>query len=96
MAFAKRTAKKLDATLGSERTLMVAQGYAIDHAHVKLFPVMKAHARTPDAETYKQLASLIKGKWYGGYIISMSGREKANPEELKALQRRITGLEATR
>lgn len=93
MVFAKRTAKKLDATLGSERTLMAAQGYAIDHAHVKLFPVKKVHARTPDAETYKQLVDLIKGKWYSGYIISMSGREKASPEALQALQRKITGLE---
>jgi len=36
---AKKVARLLDKKLGAERTCLVTEGYGVDHAHVKLFPM---------------------------------------------------------
>ena len=89
MSFVQDTAGILDRGLGADRTLMVAQGYEIDHAHIKLFPVIKVNARAPDDETYRALKELTDGKWYGGYMISHSGRERADDRDLDEIVRAI-------
>ena len=89
MSFVQDTAGILDRGLGADRTLMVAQGYEIDHAHIKLFPVLKVNARAPDDETYRALRELTDGRWYGGYMISHSGRERAKDSELEEIAQTI-------
>lgn len=39
MLFAKHMAKKIDRNLKTQRTGLVAEGYGIDHLHVKLYPL---------------------------------------------------------
>ena len=90
MLFVKKTANKLDKGLGVERTMMVAQGYSIDHVHIKLFPVKEVHATKVSDENYEKLTTLMK-QWYSGFIVSMSGRNKASDEDLKRLVRKING-----
>ena len=38
LAMAKKIGKFLDKALGAERTVMIIEGYGVDHVHVKLYP----------------------------------------------------------
>lgn len=40
--YVKKIAKLLDAKLGSERCLVMFEGYGVDHLHAKLYPVHSA------------------------------------------------------
>ncbi|MDE1855334.1 MAG: HIT domain-containing protein [Candidatus Micrarchaeota archaeon] len=80
--FAKKVAVVLDKGLRAERCMLVAQGYAINHIHVKLFPVLKVNKTAVEQETYDTLTKMLDKDWYGGYIISMSGKRQASKEEL--------------
>ena len=91
MAFAQKTAKRIDNGLGSERCMQVLQGYAIDHVHTKLFPVMKVKERVVSEENYRKLMQVLRQGWYSGVIISMSGKDRESDEKLKALMERING-----
>ena len=93
MAFAQRTAKKIDSGLGAERCMQVLQGYAIDHVHAKLFPVMKVNERVVSDENYAKLIPVLREGWYNGVIISMSGKERESDERLRKLLNRINGWE---
>lgn len=42
MAYAKQIAKLLDSKLGSERCLVMFEGYGVNHLHCKLYPVKSA------------------------------------------------------
>lgn len=42
LGFAKKVALQLDGALGSTRCVLVAEGLEIDHAHLKLYPVIAA------------------------------------------------------
>ncbi len=83
--FAKKVGVVLDRGLGARRTMLASQGYAIDHMHVKLFPVIKVNSTLVEQDTYDALRSKLDKDWYSGYIISMSGKEKAGEEELDAV-----------
>ncbi len=89
LLFAKKTAKVLDKGLGVERTMMVAQGYSIDHVHLKLFPVHEVKSTKVSQESYQKMMELIRKEWYSGFIVSMAGREKANEADLKRIQTRV-------
>lgn len=91
LLFAKNTAKKLDKGLGVERTMIVGQGYSIDHVHLKLFPVKTVKSRVVSPESYQKLIGLIKDEWYSGFIVSMAGKEKANDEDLKRTAAKVKG-----
>jgi histidine triad (HIT) family protein len=67
MAFAQNVAKKLDAKLGSERCLVMFEGYGVDHLHAKLYPVFskdEAFAFSPHTkvEFNEQIAGEILSK----------------------------------
>lgn len=79
----------LDKGLKAKRTLMIAQGFAVDHVHLKLFPVLKVNKTSPEPDTYALLNKLVKDEWYSGYIISMSGKEKATDQELINMSEQI-------
>ena len=83
--FAKKAGNKLDRGLRAQRSMLVAQGYAIDHIHVKLFPVLKVNSRTVEQKTYDSLKAMIDRDWYSGYIVSMSGKRQADKAELDAV-----------
>jgi diadenosine tetraphosphate (Ap4A) HIT family hydrolase len=89
MAFTQLVSKQLNLGLGAERCMHVTQGYAIDHAHTKLFPVKEVKEKVVDGKTYSELIGLLKSKWYSGFIISMSGKERESDEKLKELAARI-------
>lgn len=38
MSFAKKVGKFLDKALGAERTVLILEGYGVDHIHAKLYP----------------------------------------------------------
>lgn len=84
---AKKVGKLLDEKLeGVGRTGMLLEGFGIDHAHAKLFPM---HG-TANLEKWKPfLAKQNKFfKQYEGYI-SSHDCERANDTELKSLAERI-------
>ena len=89
IVFTQKVAKQIDSRLGAERCMQVTQGYAIDHVHTKLFPVKEVKKTVVDDETYNALVSLLKTRWYSGFIISMSGRERESDEKLKELAAKI-------
>ena len=39
LLFARNIGRKIDRNLGVQRTALVAEGYGVDHLHVKLFPM---------------------------------------------------------
>lgn len=89
IVFTQKVSKALDSALGSERCMMVLQGYSIDHAHTKLFPVKEVKTKTVDKDVYKKLVEILKPNWYSGFIISMSGKELESDEKLGELADKI-------
>ncbi|MFH0837392.1 MAG: HIT family protein [Candidatus Aenigmatarchaeota archaeon] len=70
MLAAKKVGKMLDKSLNVERTLMVLEGFGVNHAHAKLYPnprnategyLVPVGKRLAD-ESLKQLADLIKSR----------------------------------
>lgn len=66
---AKRVAKALDATLDTERTCLVVEGFEVPHTHIKLYPMPKGSTKLSGAltagteasdETLATLADKIK------------------------------------
>ncbi len=89
MAFVQKVAKRIDSKLGSERCMQVFQGYAIDHVHTKLFPVMQVKEKVVSEDNYRKLSSIFKQNWYSGFIVSMSGKEREKENKLQELEDRI-------
>lgn len=84
---AKKVGKLIDAKLEDVgRTGMIFEGFGVDHAHAKLFPM---HG-TADMDEWKPLHSDIKKffKRYEGYI-SSHDFERAEDEELATLAKKI-------
>jgi len=44
--YIRRIAKLLDAKLGSERCVLIFEGFELNHLHAKLFPVMEGEAES--------------------------------------------------
>lgn len=75
LLFAKKLGKNLDKILGAERTVMVTEGFGVDHIHVKLFPnppgAYEGYTTTAlgpkvEMEELKKFAEEIKNKIAGG------------------------------
>jgi diadenosine tetraphosphate (Ap4A) HIT family hydrolase len=84
---AKKVAKLLDARLEDVgRTAMVFEGYGVDHAHAKLFPM---HG-TADLKAWKKIESNVDKYFnqYEGYI-SSHDYERADDTLLAALAKKI-------
>ena len=90
--FAKKVGNKLDRGLKAQRAMLVAQGYAINHIHVKLFPVIKVNSTAVEQEEYDTLKTMLDRDWYGGYIVSMSGKKQSTKEELDVLLYEINSV----
>ena len=85
MGAAKKVALLLEASLeGVGRTGLIAEGYGIDHAHVKLFPMYGAPRQ------WKPVRSKIDKFFncYEGYISSHDGA-RASDMELQVMAERI-------
>ncbi|MDX8398628.1 MAG: HIT family protein [Gallionellaceae bacterium] len=88
----RAVAKKLDATFDDVgRTGMVAEGFGVDHVHLKLFPM---HGTAGDV--WEQRASAINYyyKNYPGYISSHDA-DRADEDTLRAVAARIIDAGAT-
>lgn len=82
---AKKAAKALDLSLNNvSRTGMIAEGYGVDHAHIKLFPMHQ----TP--EIWQPIKSNTKKFFhqYEGYLSSHDSY-RANDEDLAELASHI-------
>jgi len=68
MSAGQKVAKLLESALGAERTMLVAEGLEIDHAHLKLYPRFAGegglvHGGPPaDSEGLRELAERIRGE----------------------------------
>ena len=84
---AKKTGKLIDAKLEDVgRTGLIAEGYGIDHAHLKLFPMHGTNV--PD---FRPIESKIDKyfKEYEGYISSHDYRRE-DDEKLASLAKKLT------
>lgn len=85
---AKEVSLLLDKQLGVERTGLIAEGMGIDHAHIKLFPLIG----TAPGETWQAHHSTNNTYFeeYEGYLSSHDAK-RANDETLAALAKQIRG-----
>jgi len=83
---AKEVSLLLDKTLNVERTAIIAEGMGINHAHIKLFPLI---GTTPNEEWNTQ-SSTINTYFteYRGYVSSHDSTQ-ANDKELAELAKHI-------
>lgn len=87
--FAGKVGKLIDKGLNVKRSMLVSQGFAIDHAHLKLFPVKDVKTTNVDEKTYSTLRNLLREQWYSGFVISMSGKERESDEKLRSIANKI-------
>lgn len=86
MLFAKKVAQQIDATLPTVmRTGMVVEGFGVDHAHVKLFPL---HGKK--TKNWKPIES-AKDEFYETYpgYISSHDSKRADDRELAKLAKKL-------
>jgi len=89
LAAAKTVGKKIDEALPDVgRTGLLAEGFGVDHAHVKLFPM---HG-TADMESWKPIESARTDFYdvYPGYLSSHNAG-RASDGELAELAKKIRG-----
>jgi diadenosine tetraphosphate (Ap4A) HIT family hydrolase len=82
----KKVAKMIDASFGDvDRTGLIAEGFGVDHLHMKLFPM---HGTKNDE--WKQHNSQVEKTFdkYEGYISSHNG-PRVNDEELSRIAQQI-------
>jgi histidine triad (HIT) family protein len=83
---AKEVSLLLDEALGVERTAMIAEGMGVDHAHIKLFPLI---GTTPGEQWTPKRSSLNKRfQEYEGYVSSHDSA-RADDTVLSVLAERI-------
>ena len=66
--YVKKVAKLIDSKLGSERCIIVFEGYGVDHLHARLYPVRTEEDKGLDfhkteklsEETAKEILGLLK------------------------------------
>ena len=88
MLFAKQVAKQIDTKLSTVmRTGMVVEGFGVDHAHVKLFPL---HGKK--AKEWKPIES-GKDEYYNEYpgFISSHDAKRADDKALARLAKMLRG-----
>lgn len=87
LLFARNMGRKIDVNLGVQRTALVAEGYGVDHLHVKLFPMHGV-----EKGEWKPINSKVRNFYenYSGYIASHDGPEMSDPE-LAELAQQIRG-----
>ena len=84
---AKRVGKMIDAKLEDVgRTGLIAEGYGIDHAHLKLFPM-----HGTNVSDFKPIESKVDKYFdqYEGYI-SSHDHKRADDEKLAELAKKLT------
>ena len=85
---ARQVALKLDKVLNVERTALIAEGMGIDHAHIKLFPLI---GTTPNEGWVSKHSSInTYFQEYEGYISSHDSN-RADDTELARLAQQIRG-----
>lgn len=84
MLAAKKLGKKLDKSLGTQRTAMVTEGMGVNHVHVKLYPL---HGLGPE---FKPMIpeGIHYFEKYQGYLSTILG-PKASDEELKEVLKQL-------
>lgn len=87
---AREVAKKLTAALGVERTAMVAEGTGVDHAHVKLIPLVGTSPERPWGGG--EAASPVTFDRYEGFVSTREG-PRADDGDLAALAENIRETE---
>lgn len=83
---AKEAAQQLTKTLGVERTAMVAEGTGVDHAHVKLIPLIGTTPQEPWSGG--EAHNTVTFKKYEGYISTREG-PRAEDDALATLAKKI-------
>lgn len=87
MLFAKRMGRQIDRNLGCQRTGLIAEGFGIDHLHVKLFPM---HGIEQDQWQAIKANDRTFSERYTGMLSSSDG-PRMKDTELGATARQIRG-----
>lgn len=89
LLFARAMGNKIDRNLGVQRTALVAEGYGIDHLHVKLFPMHGV-----EHEKWQPINSKVRDFYenYTGMIASNDG-PRIDETQLAATAAQIQGEE---
>jgi histidine triad (HIT) family protein len=88
MKAGKKVAKKLESALGVSRVALVVEGAAVNHLHLKLYPL---HGFKGDFNFSSQEKTPFFEK-YEGYLLTQEG-PKANLQELSELAEKIRTCE---
>lgn len=83
MAAAKKAAKVLESALGVSRVAAVFEGEAVQHLHVKLFPM---HEFEADRSKFPKQSAFFPV--YPGYIMTAEGKNMSD-DEIKAIHEKI-------
>lgn len=83
---AKKVAGRLSKALGVDRCAIVAEGTGIDHAHVKLIPLIGLKPGAPFPSHHVEAQKPFEK--YEGYLTTLEG-PRADDGELAALARKI-------
>ncbi len=84
MRAAKEVARRLDEKLGVRRTVLVAEGMGVDHAHLKLYPLHGIEARE-----FGEVPERVYFDKYPGFVTTKIGPE-ADSGELEKLAAKIS------
>jgi diadenosine tetraphosphate (Ap4A) HIT family hydrolase len=85
---AKEVSLLLDKTLGVERTALIAEGMGINHAHIKLFPLIGTQAGKPWTPIHSSAHKRPSFEKYEGFIAS-NDSDRADDTELAELAAQI-------
>jgi histidine triad (HIT) family protein len=86
MVAVKKVAKMLQKSLNAARVNLVFEGYGVNHLHAKLYPAIGTEKH--NFETFAKEEKYFE--IYPGFVTTVLG-PKASAEELKRLQKLITG-----
>ena len=87
LLFAKKLGRQIDQNLGVQRTGLVAEGFGIDHLHVKLFPM---HGVEPGKWKAKNSLDRTFYTSYTGMLATNDGPQMSH-EELVQIAHQIQG-----
>jgi histidine triad (HIT) family protein len=86
MAATKKVARLLESRLHAGRVNLVFEGTGIDHLHAKLYPAIGLNREFEEVIAEEK----VHFDGYPGYVTTLMG-PRADGEELKKLQKEITG-----
>ena len=88
---AKKVAKILEEKIeGVGRVGLIMEGTGIDHAHIKLFPMVGTECLKDGKWEQFQSGKNMFFEKYEGYLVSCDG-PKADPREIKKLAKKLSG-----